>query len=323
MTHKLKRSHMMPAFKKIIFSCIFIFAFAGYGRAAQTVPVFVSIVPQKFFVQQIGKDLVSVQVMVQPGASPATYEPKPRQMADLSKAAIYFSIGVPFENTWLVKFAAANPSMKVVPTDQDIAKLPMAGHHHHEEEAHLEEGHHHEEAGHAKADHGEGHHHANGGLDPHIWLSPPLVKIQAHTIMTALQAIDPVHQSAYAANYQRFAATIDELDSQLKQTFSGKKGLQFMVFHPSWGYFAHAYGLTQVPIEIEGKNPKPAQLQRLIEHARASKINVIFVQPQFSTRSADQIAHAIHGQVLPADPLAEDWTANLRMAAEKFKAALR
>jgi zinc transport system substrate-binding protein len=78
-----------------------------------------------------------------------------------------------------------------------------------------------------------------------------------------------------------------------------------------------------VPVEIEGKDPKPEQLQRLIEHARKSKINVIFVQPQFSTKSAEQIARAINGQVVPADPLAEDLSANLLMVAEKFKAALR
>jgi zinc transport system substrate-binding protein len=109
----------------------------------------------------------------------------------------------------------------------------------------------------------------------------------------------------------------------LKQTFASRQGLEFMVFHPAWGYFAHAYGLHQVPVEIEGKNPKPEQLQHLIEHAQKSRINVIFVQPQFSTKSAEQIARAIDGQVVPADPLAEDWAANLLMVADKFKTALR
>lgn len=141
--------------------------------------------------------------------------------------------------------------------------------------------------------------------------------------MTALQAADPAHRGVYEANYQHFAGTIDKLDTQLKQTFNKQHGYQFMVFHPAWGYFAHAYGLSQVPVEIEGKNPKPEQLQHLIEHARKRGINVVFVQPQFSTKSAEQIARAINGQVVPADPLAEDWSANLLMMAEKFKAALR
>jgi len=315
-----------------IFFYLFIFlASTSYGYAVEKIPVFVSIIPQKYFVQQIGKDLVDVQVMVQPGASPTTYEPRPRQMMALSKAAVYFSIGVPFEKSWLGKIAAANPDMKVVATDHGIEKLPMAGHHHHGEHGYdqVEEMHHegqhehHEDSNQAKKDNGEGHHHAQKGLDPHIWLSPPLVKTQASTIMAALQAADPAHRSVYKANYQRFVRAIDELDTQLKQTFAKRQGLQFMVFHPAWGYFAHAYGLSQVPVEIEGKNPKPEQLQRLIEHARKSRINVIFVQPQFSTKSAEQIARAINGQVVPADPLAEDWSANLLMVAEKFKAALR
>lgn len=300
-------------------------------NAAEPLSVFVSVVPQKYFVQQIGKDRVNVNIMVTPGASPATYEPKPRQMADLAKATLYFSIGVPFENAWLEKIAAANPDMKVIHTDHGIDKMAMATHHHddedhhekhHEAEHHGEdhhdgEGHHHEEGHHNKA------HHEHTGLDPHIWTSPVLVKVQAKTILKALQAADPSHSKAYEANYNAFASQIDELDQDLKQTFAGKSGLKFMVFHPAWGYFAHAYDLKQVPIEIEGKDPKPAQLKALIEHAKEDGIKMIFVQPQFSTRSAELIAREIGGQVVFADPLAEDWGANLRMMADKFKAALK
>jgi zinc transport system substrate-binding protein len=270
------------------------------GLAADKIPVFVSIAPQKYFVDRIGNDLVSVQVMVQPGANPATYEPKPRQMADLTKAKIYFAIGVPFEDIWLDRIAAANPGMKVVHTDMDIVKRPMAGLHHHDE---------------------EGVHH--GGLDPHIWLSPPLVKIQARTILSALSALDPVHQGVYEANYHRFIADIDGLDGRLRKMFADRQGLGFIVFHPAWGYFAHAYGIRQVPIEIEGKAPKPAQLQKLIARARRTGIKVIFVQPQFSAKSARLIAREIGGRVAFADPLAEEWMANLSAVADEFNAALK
>jgi zinc transport system substrate-binding protein len=116
------------------------------------------------------------------------------------------------------------------------------------------------------------------------------VKIQARTILAALQEADPAHRSVYEANFKVFTEQIDKLDANLKRTFAGKKGLQFMVFHPAWGYFAHAYGLKQVPIEIEGKDPKPAQLKELIQHARENDIKVIFVQPQFSTQSAEVVA---------------------------------
>ncbi|MGD9172556.1 MAG: zinc ABC transporter substrate-binding protein [Desulfobacterales bacterium] len=277
-----------------------------FARAASPVPVFVSINPQKYFVQQIGKNRVRVHVMLPPGASPATYEPRPRQMAVLSKTKMYFAIGVPFENTWLEKIAAANPGMTVVHTDGGIEKIPMATHHHAEDEAHHEAG-------------TQGHR----GLDPHIWLSPPLVKIQARTIMNALQNMDPSHQAAYQNNYQLFVAEIDRLDNELKAIFAGKRGLRFMVFHPSWGYFARTYGLKQLAVEIEGKDPKPAQLKELIEHAREKDVNIIFVQPQFSTRSARLLAKEIGGQVAVADPLAEDWLGNLRNVANKFRAALK
>lgn len=304
--------------KIAVFFIVFL-TFTGIGFAGEKFPVFVSIAPQKYFVQQIGRQWVSVRVMVQAGASPATYEPKPRQMAALSQTAVYFAIGVPFEDIWLDRIAAANPNMRVVRTEQGIARMPMAAHHHHDEEdQHLDRGGH----------HGQGDHHPaadtdHQGLDPHIWLSPPLVKIQIQAILSALKAIDPAHQDAFEANYRRFAAEIDRLDSRLRQTFTDRQGLQFLVFHPAWGYFARTYGIEQVPVEIEGKAPKPARLQALIRRARNAGIKVIFVQPQFSTKSARLVAGEIGGQVAFADPLAEEWMANLQAVADKFKAALK
>ena len=145
-----------------------------------------------------------------------------------------------------------------------IAKIPMAVDHHHDGETVIDKN-----AGHEE-DHRE-----HEGLDPHIWLSPALVKVQAKTILAALQDIDPSHKAAYESNYRQFVSRISQLDDNLKRTFSNNKGFEFMVFHPAWGYFAQAYDLKQVPIEIEGKNPKPAQLRALIEHARERGISVI------------------------------------------------
>lgn len=284
--------------------------------AADPLTVFVSIAPQRYFVQQIGMDRVNVQVLVEPGADPHTYEPRPRQMMALSKAAIYFAAGIEFEKVRLKKITAINPQMRIVHTDHGIWKLPMAVHGLHEEADQ-----HSSEADHEEDEHAEQGHHGHAGRDPHIWLSPPLVTMQARTILTALQAADPDHRSEYEANYRKFIDAILDLDAHLRKAFDSLKGSSFMVFHPSWGTFAHTYGLRQVPIEIEGKNPKPAQLQALIEHARASRIKVVFVQPQFSSKSAAQIAKAIDGRVVVVDPLAEDWANNLRNAAEEFRHA--
>jgi zinc transport system substrate-binding protein len=289
------------------------------GSAAGKPSVFVSINPQKYFVQRIGKDLVDIQVMVQPGASPASYEPKPRQMAAIAKTLIYFSIGVPFENVWLNKIASSNPNMMVVQTDHGIQKIPMADYHHHRGAAD-----HRKTDRHAENKHGQAENQRDPGiLDPHIWLSPPLVMIQARTILVALQKVDPVHRSDYEANFKAFISEITKLDAELKNIFSSRQGLQFMVFHPAWGYFADTYGLKQIPVEIEGKNPKPAQLKELIKYANQNEINVIFVQPQFSAKSAEVIARGIGGQVVFADPLAEEWSVNLRKVAREIRAALK
>lgn len=269
--------------------------------------VFVSIVPQKYFVEKIGGNRVAVSVMVKPGASPATYEPQPGQMVQLTKAKLYFAIGVPFEKVWLKKIAAANPALQVVATQRGIAKISLPRW----------------SAGDGTAS-GFGQESRDGGIkDPHIWLSPPLVKIQAHNIFKALLKIDPAGRRFYEPNFRCFCRQIDVLDAEIKHIFAGKKGLEFMVFHPSWGYFARTYGLVQIPIEIEGKQPKPAQLRALIGHARKRGLKVIFVQPQFSTRSAAMLAGAIGGRLVVADPLAASWAENLRRVAEKFKAALK
>ena len=147
--------------------------------------------------------------------------------------------------------------------------------------------------------------------------------LQAREILTALQEADPSHCKDYEVNYREFISFLLDLDGELRNIFSGKRGLRFMVFHPAWGYFARAYGLKQMPIEVEGKEPKPAQLQEIIEHARENNIKVVFVQPQFSTRSAKQVAKEIKGQVAFADPLAQNWLENLREVAKKFEAVLK
>jgi zinc transport system substrate-binding protein len=294
-----------PIIRNGIF-CFFILSFSLNCYANDKLTVFVSIVPQKYFVQRIGKDLIDVHVMVKPGNSPHTYEPKPKQMAALSKSKIYFSIGVPFEKAWLKKISSANPEMRVVPTDDGIEKLPVAAHQHEEEGYHEE----------TKK-------HAEGGLDPHIWTSPTLVMVQARNIMYALQQVDPAHISIYGVNYRSFISELVNLDIDLVNTFAGQRSRKFMVFHPSWAYFAKAYGLEQIPIEIEGKAPKPAQLMDLINHAREHKIKTVFVQPQFSTKGAKRIADEIDGYVIIADPLAENWHKNLMEVAKSFTVSMQ
>jgi zinc transport system substrate-binding protein len=275
------------------------------AQGAETLPVFVSILPQKYFVERVGGNFVDVSVMVLPGATPATYEPKPNQLTALSRAKIYYAIGVPFETVWLKKFAAFNPQMRIMHTDKDIQKRPLAFQLHNGRDAGEE-------------------HDPDETNDPHVWLSPPLVMLQARTILMALLELDPTHRTVYEANYKAFMIELLELDAEIRNIFWGQpRGAAFMVFHPSWGYFAEAYGLKQIPIEVEGKEPKPAQIKALIEIASEENLKVIFVQPQFSTKRAEVIAKAIGGRIVFADPLAEVWENNLREMAIKIVTALR
>ena len=254
-------------------------------------------------------------------------------MRQLASSSAYFAIGVPFERAWLEKIAGINPEMNVVHTDEGITKLTMVEHRHNQE--HHADLHHPPNTDEAqekehKEEHADVHHKENndhrdqhGGFDPHIWLSPSLVKKQVTIIADALSKIIPEKAMLFQENLKSFTRKIDALDTDLRNTLKGKKGMRFMVFHPSWGYFADDYGLEQIAIESEGKEPKPAQLRKLIEHARKNDINVVFVQPQFSTKSATVVAREIGGEVIPVDPLAENWLTNMQVVADKLKQALK
>lgn len=275
---------------------------------ASSVGVFVSIAPQKYFVRKIGGTLVNVSILVPSGADPHTYEPKPAQMVELSKSALYFAVGVDFEKAWLKRIAATHPRMRIIHTDEGIAKIPMTDPHRHEGET---------------PERGKKTPHHDGAPDPHIWLAPGPVKVQAAHILKALSDADPKNRLQFVAGYDAFLKELDALDGELKALFSGRKGERFMVFHPAWGYFAEAYGLKQVPVEVGGKEPKAARLRSLIHRAREQGVKMVFVQPQFSTKSAAMVAREIGGQVVPVDPLSEHWDANMREIARQFRAALK
>jgi zinc transport system substrate-binding protein len=253
--------------------------------------VTVSIPPQQYFVERVGGERVHVNVMVEPGADPHTYEPKPEQMRALSRSVAYFSIGVEFEAAWLDKFAATNPGLRIVDTIADIERMPM------------EEG---------------AEEHAGGEPDPHVWLSPRLVKVQSQAIYAALAELDPEHETEYKANLEAFVADIDTLEADIREALTGLDSRKFMVFHPAWGYFARDFGLEQIPVEVGGQEPSAQELAHLIAMAREENIRVIFAQPEFSTQDAETIAREIGGEVLLISPLAPDWLDNMRRVARAF-----
>jgi zinc transport system substrate-binding protein len=245
----------------------------------------VSILPQKTFLQAIGGNKVDITIMVKPGNSPHTYEPKPSQMKAIAKADIYFSIGVEFERVWLDRFKNQNSKMKIINISKGIDKITIKKHSHKIE------------------DHGE-------RKDPHIWTNPANVKILAKNIYDALISIDKINKNYYKDNLNKFLLHIENTDKKIK-TILNQKHFNFMVFHPSWGYFAKEYNLTQIPIEIAGKNPKPKELKHLIEEAKKDKVTVIFTSPEFSDAIAKQMANELKIPVKKVSPLNLNWSQNL------------
>lgn len=287
-----------------LLACAVLLAGCGQGQPTPTpgepvLNITVAILPQKYFVEQVGGDHVQVDVLVQPGSEAETYEPKPEQLRALSRAVAYVRMGLPFEDTWMPRIRAANPNMRVVDLTTGIERIALPG-----------------QPGTAGAE-------AEGSPDPHIWLSPPLVKIQAQTIHDALVELDAENAADYGANLAAFEAAIDALDADIRNTLQGLSGRTFMTFHPAWGYFAETYDLQMISVEVGGQEPSAAELTALIAEARELGIRVIFAEPQFSTRAAETIAEEIDGEVILVDDLAEDWADNLREVANEFASALR
>lgn len=275
---------------------------SALDAADAAIQVAVSVPPQAYFVERIGGEAVSAEVLIPPGTSHETYAPSPRQIVALERARLYVKVGHPqflFERQYIDPFLSSHPEIRVVNMSAGIDFIPSAEH---------------------SPEHIEG---APGqDTDPHVWLAPYTVRIAARNIARALEDLDPARQAQYRANLARFLADIDTLDRDIRAMLSGLKQRQFMVYHPSWGYFAKQYGLVQVAIETEGKEPSPPRLISLIQQARRDGIRTVFVQKGFSKKSAEVIAREIGGQVVEIDELAHDWLANMRRVAEVLSRSL-
>ena len=267
----------------------------GPAAAIAALGVAVSVLPQKTFVERIGGERVAVQVMVGRGASPDTYDPAPRQLAALAGADVYFRIGVPFEQPWLPRLSRASPDMEVVDLRQGLELLAMDPHGHGPGESH-------------------GHGHGDSG-DPHVWTSPRRVMRMADTILQSLVRMDPEGEEDYRENHRRFIAELEALDAELRERLAPVAGRAFLVFHPSWGYFAADYGLEQIAIQRQGKSPGPAALAGLVQRARQEDIRLVVVQREFSQADAQAMSEAIGAPLVLLDPLSPDYFATMRRAA--------
>ncbi|MDR0666979.1 MAG: zinc ABC transporter substrate-binding protein [Campylobacteraceae bacterium] len=302
-------------FRIIVF--IVLGAFALYAKPTVTV----SILPQQYIVEKIAAESVDVAVMVAQNANHETYEPKPSQMRLLAKSDIYFTIGLPFEKAWLERFTAAAPKMSIIDTGAGIEKIELGEHHHDDDHDDDDDAHHDHDAEHNEHEHNEEEHahhdeHHHDGLDPHIWLDPVLVKIQSKTVADALSSKYPQNAALYAKNYEIFAKELDKMDAELAKKLGSLKNRSFFVFHPSWGYFAKRYGLEQIFVEVEGREPKAAELIEILKKAKEKNIKALLVEPQVSEKNAKIVADEIKAKLVKVDPMKKDLGKNLNDLAD-------
>lgn len=256
--------------------------------------VAVSVPPQAYFVERIGGDRVAVEVMIPPGFSHVDYPLTPRQMAALSTTDIYIKVGHPsfdYERRYIDPFLERAPRVRIVDMSQGMQLI----------------------AGHGEV------HHDHGGGDPHVWVAPETVAVAAGNIARALIAADPAGAPLYQANLHAFLEEIDRLDREIRAELAAAPTKKFIVYHPGWGYFARQYGLEQIAIEAEGKEPGAAQMIELIDRARREGVRLVFIEGGFPRRSAQVIADAIDGEVVLADPQRKDWPDNLLQVAAAFR----
>ncbi len=281
--------------QRVVLFCLCIFPLQLHAAPLERLEVFVSIPPLKWLCEQVAGDRVTLHLLLPKGQEPHSFEPSPRQIRALSGARLFFTAGLVFEQEISRRFAASDLALQIVDTTKDIEKIAMDG---------------------------SAHGHGREGFDPHVWLSPVNLKRMASLMAAAFVQADPGRKALYEKNLEGLVKRLDTLDQRIAAQLAPYRGSSFFVFHPAFGYFAHRYHLHQVAVEMGGKSPTPKQLFSLIRRAREDGVKVLFVQPQFDLRSAQRVASAIGGTVLPLDPLAENSIENMSIMATKIVSAL-
>lgn len=248
--------------------------------------VAVTIVPEQTFVEAVCGDLAKVVTMVPPGSSPESYEPTPKEMEQFSNAELYFTIGVPSEEAYILPKANEIDSLKTVSLHDDVAKVYP--------DREL----------------------APGERDPHIWLSPKRVIVMVESIAREMGEVDPANKETYEENAQAYIKELSTLDGDIQNVLKTVENKKFVVFHPAFGYLADDYGLEMYALEEEGKESTPQQMQKMIDLAKKDNIKVIFYQAEISSKQAEAFAEELGGKTVQLEPLAPNYTENLEKMAK-------
>ena len=283
----------------ILIPLILVVSVVYYAMHLNSVPsehglkVYVVVPPQAYLAKKIAGEFAEVKVLLGEGKDPHDYAPSPKEVADVCSSQLFFSIGLPVEKTVVGRLKADCPETTVVDSAAGIVRIGAANH-----------------------EHGAGCGCQLSQGDPHVWLDVENLRIMAENIAEALIKQDPSHADEFKKNLKEVEKELDQLKIELDHAMADTKGNTFYVYHPAFGYFAKAYGLTQKAVEVGGKNPTPRAIEALIANAKYDKVEVIFVQPRFNKRTAEIVAEQIGAKVEELDPLQKDVVQNLRKMAE-------
>jgi zinc transport system substrate-binding protein len=282
--------------KKILYLLLIVLIGCAGPKKEKHNKVTVTILPQKYFVDQIAGNLLEVNVLVPPGTSYHNYEVLPSQMKDLAKSRMWIQIGMlTFEEVWKEKLAQINPELVIVDCSEQIATI----------------------AGSECAEEGHSHNHDHA-VDPHIWMAPNEVKAMSLSMLNALKSAFPEHAKVFESNYAAFVSRIDSLSVQINQKLMPVKSRNILIFHPALAYFAREFNLTQIAMELDGKEPSPRHMKAIVDLAREQNIKIIFIQKEFDSENALQLSREIGGEVVVIDPLDYNWEKQLMDIADKI-----
>ena len=244
--------------------------------------VTVSILPIKYFVDRIGGGDFNVTVLVPPGASPESYEPLPSQMKEIATSEAYFHFGlIDFERSLGDGVVAKNPSLNAVMLSENMNIISGDG---------------------------------NGsrrGADPHVWMSPGRMELAALAILKTLGQIIPDSTAKYKTNFEELVYEMDSLDTHIRASLDSLPRREFVIAHPFLTYYAEDYGLEQISIERDGKEPTAGQLVSVLNEIKGHGINTIFYQKGMSGKGAMAVAENAGISTFEADPLEYEWMDNL------------
>ena len=279
------------------------------GKSLPTVSV--TMEPQRFFAGRIAGDRYQIHCVVPVGQSPESYDPTPRQMIELSESVAYLQIGyIGFERAWMPAIREQNPNLPLYDLSKGVALIETAEEEEADEDAN-------ESAAEADHDHDHHHdHHHHGGVDPHIWNSIGGARQIALNTRNAFQQIDPAHAADYEARYQELLQEIETTRQELDRLLIPLQGTSFIIYHPALTYLAAEYGLHQHCLEMDGKEPSPAQLKRLVDLARSEQVAVVFVQPEFDQKNAEIMAEESGCRLVRINPLNADWSGEMLRIAK-------